>query len=294
LKFLKVAVLALCLTAPVLAPLSAPCWAEGKAYIVYQSPKSEFARIVETAFKQNKLFEQMTERINKTFRLQRDLTVVFGETGQPRAWYDADHHRVMISYEMIQGLTKLFSAKVTDSGELDKDVAGCVLYTAYHEMGRALINELDLPTTGPLDDAGNELSAYLLARAGEEAGQSTLAAAKWFKLLSDAKADEATLATWDDQMPDPHKLFDAIGLVYGSDPNRFVFLETAVPEQSLQQGLKAYPHLQHNWDRLLMPYVLKATSLAPWREAKTGWPARPASASLRLPDNQTLAGFERF
>ena len=138
-----------------------------------------------------------------------------------------------------------------------------MLYTAYHEFGRALINELDIPTTGPIEDAGNELAAYLLAKAGEEPAQSTLAAAKWFKLLSEAKADEGTLATWDDQMPETRKLFDAIGLVYGSDPNRFVFLESQVPEQSLQQGLKAYPHIQHNWERLLAPYTLKTASARP-------------------------------
>ena len=108
--------MALCVSAPLTVSLSVPARAEGKAYIVYNSPKGEFGRIVETAFKQNRSFEQLTERINKTFRLQRDLTLVFGETGQPRAWYDAEHHRVMLSYELIQGLTKLFSSKVTDSG----------------------------------------------------------------------------------------------------------------------------------------------------------------------------------
>jgi hypothetical protein len=232
--------------------LLAPAWADGgRAYVVYNPVKTDFGRIVETAFKQNKSFEELTDRITKTYKLPRDLTLVFGETGQARTWYDPEHHRIMMSYEFIQALTQFFSTRLNDASELDSSVAGCVLFSAYHEFGLALISELDIPTTGSDEDAADELGAYLLGHSGNEPAKSALAAAHWFSLL---KKDDVGVAIWDDHMPEQSKLFAMLGLVYAADPARYVFLQGVVPEAALQHGVAEYPRKEHNWARLLKEF----------------------------------------
>ena len=42
-------------------------------------------------------------------------------------------------------------------------------------------------------------------------------------------------------------------MLYGSDPNRFIFVEKIVPERSLKRALRDYKKKEKSWDKLLAP-----------------------------------------
>ena len=56
------------------------------------------------------------------------------------------------------------------------------------------------------------------------------------------------------QITMPRSLF-IFSLLYGADPNRFIFVEKFIPQQRLKRALRDNARKQRSWERLLAPHV---------------------------------------
>ena len=84
------------------------------------------------------------------------------------AYYDPSTRVVGLCYELFVGIDKLFQrGTVTLSEEeIAESVVGVGLFVFLHEVGHALIDILDIPTTGKEEDAVDDLAAVLLIESG--------------------------------------------------------------------------------------------------------------------------------
>ncbi|MBN9415278.1 MAG: hypothetical protein J0I12_07545 [Candidatus Eremiobacteraeota bacterium] len=247
LKFCKSALLALSLCLPAVAN-------DGRILVVYPGATTPEHQIVEKIFKDLRPFEAMADSYNAKFFFPRDVLVVVAETGQANCWYQPDKHRVYISYEFLDFLLKLFRA-VEPEKEARGDALNTLFFVALHEMGHALIGELDIPTTGREEDAVDDFACLTVHQVGGSAREQALAAARWFAIMG--ARDNKDLPYWDEHSLDLQRFYGILGLMYGADPNRFMFAEKIVPERTLKRHVQDYPKKLDSWERLLAPHFRK-------------------------------------
>jgi hypothetical protein len=222
---------------------------DGKITVVYPGAKRPDHVITEKLFKEIKPFEAMANSYNRKFFFPRDILVVVAETGQVNCWYTADQHRVYISYEFLDFLLGLFR-KVESETQARGDALNTLFFVALHEMGHALIGELDIPTTGREEDAVDDFAALTVLQVGGSAGDQALAAAKWFGIMG-GRSNNGDLPYWDEHSLDMQRFYGILGIMYGADPNRFLFAEKIIPARQLGRYRQDYPRKLMSWERLL-------------------------------------------
>jgi hypothetical protein len=247
LKFWKSALLALSLCLPAIAN-------DGKIVVVYPGAKQPEHQAVEKILKELKPFEAMADSYNRKFFFPRDVFVVVAETGQVSCWYQPEKHRVYISYEFLDYLLKLFRS-VEPEKQARGDALNTLFFVALHEMGHALIGELDIPTTGQEEDAVDDFACLTVHQVGGSARDQAMAAARWFAIMSER--NNSDLPYWDEHSLDIQRFYGILGLMYGADPNRYMFAEKLVPERTLQRYVSGYPKKLDSWERLLGPHFRK-------------------------------------
>ena len=140
---------------------TASCFAQMS--VTYLPAKSEIAQKLHEGFRKEQAFEQICNLMNSIFNLPRPLPVYLGETGRVNAWYSPRDHSITVSYELIVQLTKDFYP-VTNDWNKAGNMAGLVtVFIFFHEMGHALVGELDLPVVGREEDVADEFSTMLMA-----------------------------------------------------------------------------------------------------------------------------------
>lgn len=96
-------------------------------------------------------------------------------------------------------------------------VEGNILGTLYHEMGHALIDQLDLPVLGQEEDAADMLAVVLAHGLWEEDYARRVAAATALSfLLSSQEGNETSY--WDVHGPDEQRYYNTVCLFYGANP----------------------------------------------------------------------------
>lgn len=226
---------------------------DGKVYVVYGGAKGEFGKVMEAEFKKNKAIELLAAELTKSFKFPRDMPIIMAETGEVNCWYDPEKHRLTISYDFAEFLVKLF----LEHQKLDEAVdnaGGSLIFTIFHELGHALIGELDIPIAGREEDAADEFAVLMLNSFGKETQGCAVSAASWFELMS-RRTSNADLPFWDEHSLDKQRFFDIFSLLYGADPNRFIFVEKFIPQQRLKRALRDNARKQRSWERLLAPHV---------------------------------------
>ena len=233
---------------------------DGKMYVIYNPAKKPFGQAMEGALKKSKGLDVMAQGFTQLFKLPRDLPLILAETGEINCWYDGNKHRVVVSYEFVEFLFTLFSKHTKNSDEAAEQAAGTLIFTLLHELGHAFIGELDIPTTGREEDAADEFAVLLLNQMGKEGQGYAVCAAQWFNIMSQRRNNK-DLPFWDEHSLDQQRFYDIFALLYGSDPNRFMFVEKFIPEARLSRALRDYKKKEKAWDRLLQPCMRAGVTL---------------------------------
>lgn len=252
LKFCK----ALLVTALLGAGLAAVARADdGQIRVVYPGAKKPEHQAVEKILKELRPFEAMADSYNRKFFFPRDVIVVVAETGQVNCWYLEEEHRIYISYELLDFLLDLFR-KVEPEKEARADALNTLFFVVLHEMGHALVGELDIPTTGREEDAVDDFACLTVHQVGGAARDQALAAAKWFGIMG-SRGNNADLPFWDEHSLDMQRFYGILGLMYGANPNRYMFAQRLVPKRQLERYVRDYPKKLDSWERLLAPHFRK-------------------------------------
>ena len=233
-------------------------WAQvrdGKMKVYYIPPKTEFGKFWQGVIQSGGFYERMANLYNREVYWTRDVIIVIGETGVENCWYSAGDHRVTISYNMYQFVLDFFS-KIEPPEKAIKDSFLAMDFIFFHEMGHCVIGELDLPTTGRQEDAADDFAITSLCESGEYGRDVAFAAGQLFQAMA-SKGGLKNLQFWDEHGLDLQRMYEIFGTFYGSNPNRYLFVEEMVPRERLARYKREYAKKARSWDRILNPHLRK-------------------------------------
>ncbi|HST42834.1 MAG TPA: DUF4344 domain-containing metallopeptidase [Conexibacter sp.] len=125
-----------------------------------------------------------------------------------------------------------------------------------HELGHALVDQLDIPITGKEEDAVDGFAAYLLANTRGFGPRSALSAAILFAGFSgdDAPTDDAYA---DEHSLSQQRVYQFLCWIYGSDPRAFrsIVGRDGLPRARAVRCPSEWRQVNRSWSRLLVPHL---------------------------------------
>jgi hypothetical protein len=156
-------------------------------------------------------------------------------------------------------------------------VFGNMLFVTAHELGHALVSELDLMVLAREEDVADTYATVGVLKCGADFARRVLVeAAKGLFLNAqrDRKAGDAP-QYYERHGLDEQRAYQIVCLMYGSDPARFKDLadETELPQDRRRSCGWDYDTASRSWDRALAPHMRRADQPKPqieviYREAK--------------------------
>lgn len=204
------------------APVSSPKAADrGDVKLSYE--KSEKYKALAQALGKGKVLEKLIPEINRTISLPKDISVVYRECGEEDASFDPEKAEIQVCFELVDSFGKKLSKMEQGHEKVDlSEIRGNIVkFVFLHELGHALIDVLDLATTGKEEDVVDQLATFILIE-GEDF-QAAVDGAVGMSIIDDPKeiAEVDDLAFWDEHSLSPQRFFNILCWVYGSDVDAF-------------------------------------------------------------------------
>lgn len=92
----------------------------------------------------------------------RRVPLVVTECDDVDAQYDPKRHQITICYEFIANANRLANKPRAEWWSLDRDASSVLVFTALHEIGHALVDELDLRFTGNEEDLVDQFAFLVM------------------------------------------------------------------------------------------------------------------------------------
>lgn len=234
----------------------------GDVRLVFEEPGPRgFARSVLT-YERN--FADDIELLNEFIALPDDIVMRFRPAESEDdlgPYYDPGTGEIHMQYEVLPELDALLAEYIEYESEEDRlaAVRGAVEFFAYHELGHALVEGLQLPVTGREEDAVDGLAMVLLIRTYEGTGGQNVALATSDVFDAFAAADEGAVAFEDfadEHSLDEQRSVQIVCWVYGSEPDEFGDLveDGYITPERAERCTEEYNDLVNAWDDLLAGY----------------------------------------
>jgi hypothetical protein len=226
---------------------------QGKWIPTYvDSNRPEF-RAIAQRLKQQQYLETLADGLNQRFPIPRNLAVRLEECGEDNAYYRPSDAAIVLCYEFVQRLARLYAPDGRWTAEQREAVDGATSFVMMHEVGHALVDVLDLPITGREEDAVDQLAAYMLIQGGDKGAWSALNG------VLALQTGERQVAEWrlaGEHSLDTQRLYNVACWIYGSDPLRYEVMVTngLLPSRRAGRCPGEYEQLSKAWTRLLQPH----------------------------------------
>tara|TARA_B000000460_G_scaffold144440_1_gene101915 strand:+ start:121 stop:1155 length:1035 start_codon:yes stop_codon:yes gene_type:complete len=240
---------------------------KGDFYLTYE-PTERFQEY-EDWLKAEQYFEIQIPFLNETFKLPHDVDIIIAECGEANAYYFQG--QIIMCYEFINQTDYRFAnyfdivygeANWTTE-DLNYSVINVIENVLYHEMGHALIEIYELPTTGPEESVADQFSAFILLEFPYEddptnsIGQDAMIdTAIDYWLAAEENPDLTHTAFADTHALNQQRFYDLACWAYGSDPNynRYMLDEGWIPQNRLDWCELEYANMVYAWNILLAPF----------------------------------------
>jgi hypothetical protein len=208
-------------------------------------------------FRQERVLEELAKELNQAIRIPEDITLSLAECGQENAFYDSEERRIILCYELMEGLYAGFSEE-DEEEEAQDAMAGAAAFILFHEIGHALVHVLELPVTGREEDAVDQLAAFILNDGSEDGESSVLAAARYFGFDSEEETEEIDgSAFWGEHSMNAQRFYNILCWLYGANPEGQAYLveEEYLPEGRAERCIDEWAQLDNAWSQLLGPHI---------------------------------------
>jgi Putative metallopeptidase len=254
---------------------STPAKSNGRVTIVYQhdtiQPQNRDAmkKIMDSG-----VFERMADRLTKAVALPHDLQVVVTDNvpkGIDDPTTESDGRRIFwpaaFSKETHDVLTEFLPGVLRDKGVpkviSQENFTADVLnvwgnqFILGHELGHAVIHQLNLPLTGLEEDSADGFATFFTVNDKDTGPNAALGAA----VLFDAMGSKRPNLTMEDFSSDHavilQRVYNFLCSVLGSDPQRLHSLVTGgyIPESRAMLCGKEWTQLNYGWWTMLEPHL---------------------------------------
>jgi Putative metallopeptidase len=248
---------------------------KGRVTIVYQDdtiqPENRDAmkKIMDSG-----VFERMADRLTKAVALPHDLQVVITDN-LPKdidvPTTELDGRRIVwpaaFSKETHDVLTKLLPEVVRDKGApkviSQENFTADVLnvwgnhFILGHELGHAVIHQLNLPLTGLEEDSADGFATFFTINNKDTGPNAALGAAVLFDAMGRKRPNLTTEDFSSDHAVILQRVYNFLCSVLGSDPQRLHSLGTDgyIPESRAMLCGKEWTQLNYGWWTVLEPHL---------------------------------------
>jgi hypothetical protein len=127
-----------------------------------------------------------------------------------------------------------------------------------HEMGHAMVNQLDIPITGREEDAVDGFAAYLLTKNPRFGPGAAISAALLFDALAERRGELQYEDFADEHSVNEQRVYQFLCWVYGSDRREFSSLVGrggVLPRRRAVRCGHEWKQVNKSWTALLAPYA---------------------------------------
>lgn len=174
---------------------------------------------------------------------------------------DADISEDKLNPNLTQAVKSYENQRFGDKGgdTIASFIIGNTMFTLYHELGHALIDQLGIPVLGREEDAADGLATILMiSEEGDETADSLiLEAAEGYGLADDTNKNFDDMAYWGEHSLDLQRYGSIHCLIYGSDPEGFVDLAAVLemPESERARCPETYHQTSNSWKKVLAEHM---------------------------------------
>lgn len=184
------------------------------------------------------------------FDFPHGLRVSFRKLNQPNAFYSQGDHSILLGRELVLQAKDFFVSSGYSEREAVRRAIDVLVYVYLHELGHAAISELRIPVVGREEDAVDEFAAMLFVSAGK--GDYAVAAADYYGIRAENYKQDFFSDT---HSLDPQRFANIYALMYGSDPETFVFVKDMIPAERYTRAAFDFQKKWTSWRSLLRPYL---------------------------------------
>ena len=204
----------------------------------------------------------MTHLITYRRHLTGAMTVAALMLNAPSATAQQDQPRLRAGIEeavkALDTQPRLKKMSPQAKQQLVEFVVGNALFVMAHEMGHALISEMNMPVLGREEDAADSFAIVtaLAMRSGFSERILTEAAKGWVLASKRDKKQGNALAFYDEHGLDLQRAYNVVCMMVGSDPEKYKTLaaETKLPEERQTSCVRDYKTTTWSWDEMLKPH----------------------------------------
>ncbi len=205
----------------------------------------------------NGVLESIVNSLNTLFRLPQGVSITFKKINTPNAYYHPGEKRIYFGIEMINAIYTSLKGQYQGKQLLDY-TTDAVVYILFHEIGHALIDIFNLPTSAGEEASADNFATYLFTRGNERLEQIALSGAQlFFNLSKNQKFLSATLLA-DEHLLNAQRAYIILCHLYGKNPQKYNHLVTsgvlAIDERRQNMCRYDYQKMVSSWDELLKPW----------------------------------------
>jgi hypothetical protein len=226
----------------------------GKWHYAYVDAADPALRPLGQRAKQWGVLEQITHDLAARYVMPNDLDVTFDECGMINAYYSPSDAAITFCYELIGLLADVFlPADGNWTQEAQDQITGATWFIMMHEVGHALVHQLDLPITGREEDVADQLAVWTLMGTGDKGAQAAYAGTL---AIQPATAEFEQYEFADEHSLGPVRLYNVLCWIYGSDPEKYgsIVADGHLPEDRAVRCPGEWDRMSKAWQRLLAPH----------------------------------------
>lgn len=245
---------------------SQPVEVEGTRFTYeYVAPKNRKLMATYERVRDVDLLHKLTEiqAVDGVFVLPEPLHFVAAECQADNAFYYPPKSEMVLCYEFVDSLLakgKTVAREKKEGKEFpQKYLVGALRFIMLHELGHALIAQLNLPITGREETAADEFAAVMMLQYVDQSEQlgtvenSILYASS---ALDDEKQNNMSVVADTHEMG-KQRYFNLLCTIYGSDPSRYLTIVTDgdLPEWRAKSCHAYTERVMSTWGQLLTPHM---------------------------------------
>ena len=232
---------------------------DDKSHIVFltiESPSDSRYKDIFKALKNKNAMNDIVEDFNNTIKLPNDIEVIFSECDEENAFYNPETKKITVCYELIRKYVDLSDQKIS----LSEKIQQATTFSMLHELGHALVDQLEIPITGKEENAVDEFALMMLLDSdNDKAIDNAVEGVLQFYYDS---LDEENVNLTDVHAPNKERYFDLLTLYIGSneiaDMKSWIGNEEDQLSPERAEGARAeYQQKRNSWDKLLREFYKK-------------------------------------
>lgn len=227
----------------------------GDFKIFYDKTENPKYANLNNIIKSSGVFEGLADFLNQILILQKDFPIIFGECGEPNAFYSPRDKQIAICDELLVDFAVNFAQFTKTEEELDTAITDATYFILFHELGHGLIDIYNLLYSGKEEDVVDQLATVILINLSEDGARAAITGANYFYLTSSQIGEGYPF--WDEHSLNQQRYYNILCWVYGSDPKKYSDFVGAygLPQERAVWCEREYQKISDFWDVTIYPFL---------------------------------------